>query len=333
MKHLLIFAICGFVSVSSFATNHEKFVFNGVKYLWINESNEVSVERIVDPPEPSATLVIPSTITETILEEFLYPETVEFTVTGIESGAFNGISLESLILPPSIKEISTGALTGSTIRNLTLPSGLISIHPQGISNIRNLESLIIPEGTRILNRYAIDLRNDGNYELKYLELPSSIEYLGSWSLLGLVRLEKMRINATVPPEATINSFGIGFGAYSMTDCIMPSINAACILEVPRGCAETYRNHPEWGNAFYYISEFDPAGIDIPTENPASQSLSATSSPGCINITTNHLSNISVVRPDGAIVYTGHINGSTSLRMPSGVYIVSTLGHSIKLTVP
>lgn len=53
MKHILIFAICGFVSVSSFATNHEKFVFNGVKYLWINESNEVSVERIVDPPEPS----------------------------------------------------------------------------------------------------------------------------------------------------------------------------------------------------------------------------------------------------------------------------------------
>lgn len=331
MKNLIIFIAlgCGALSVASQETGN--LVHDGIKYKWNGRTYDVTVEQIINIPATTSKLIIPPHIEATMSHPLGGIEGT-FTVSGIEPDAFSNINVDSICLPPTIRELTHGALADCNARYISLPAKLIAIQQNAVTGFQHLDSLTIPEGVQIISQNAIIMSEQtGGGMCTYLELPSTLTYIGNRGLSGLKNLKKLRIRATTPPEATKESFGYGFyQALPVDGDVIMAIRGD--LEVPQGSLDAYRNHPGWGAAFDNITEYSTAGIDTPVAAPGNAGFQATSSRGCITVTAAAAVNITITATDGTVVFSERGEGSRSLRMASGVYIVSAPGHSLKLAV-
>lgn len=103
--------------------------------------------------------------------------------------------------------------------------------------------------------------------------------------------------------------------------------SACILYVPVGSVELYKNAPGWED-FVNIREEIPLSI-----NPNDQdNISIGSISGGIRINTIEKTTVSIFNVSGQNVYESVLNGTTDIKLNKGVYIVKIDNESRKVIV-
>lgn len=165
-------------------------------------------------------------------------------VTSIEVGnyvekigmyAIGSAKIKSINLPINVRSLGTGALMGSTIESITVDEGnqyfssvdgvlydkyqkTLVQYPEG----KKAESIIVPEGVVKISNAA--LFSTG---ASIVDLPSTLESLGSWQFDDCSNLKVVIVRATTPPYAN--------------NCL----THGAILYVPRESVEGYRNAEFW----------------------------------------------------------------------------------------
>lgn len=134
----------------------------------------------------------------------------------------------------------------------------------------------------------------------------------------------------MPPEATVQSFEHECH-FAWNHDVTGGIEG-CVLEVPQGCADTYRTNPAWGTVFNDIVEFSTASLPEPAAGAGAKRFEARAEDGRIVVTAAKPVEISVTQPDGRVLFTGTVSGSRTLRVPRGVCVVSAQGQSTKVLV-
>ena len=201
----------------------------------------------------------------TSLTTIVLPENVIF----IGSYAFRGCqSLESITIPKSVASIGAKAFRNcQSLKSVILPDGITFIGDNAFNNCSNLDSIVIPQGMEKIEKSAFDLC----INLKSVILPESITELDMYAFIECYSLSTITIPANVRK----------IGKMAFEDCrsmtsfyccvedpqeielgedVFNRINEDCILYVPQGCAQSYRDDERW-NAFSEIREFDVTAVE------------------------------------------------------------------------
>ena len=157
---------------------------------------------------------------------------------------FNDCSgLTSLTLPSSVTKIGCYALSNCIgLTSLTLPSSVTEIGEHAFLNCRGLTNFTIPSGVTSIGTSAFFCC----YGLISLTIPSSVTAIGSMAFNGCSSLTSIYAYMEKLPETGSNLF-LGCDAKN------------CTVYVPKGTFDDYFVS-EFG-FFWYIVEFDAAGID------------------------------------------------------------------------
>ena len=81
--------------------------------------------------------------TEIIIPQYVYENSVEYTVTSIAYNAFNGSSITSIVIPDSVTDMGEHAFLGSSIRSITIPNRVESIRVNAFHSCGQLTSIVI----------------------------------------------------------------------------------------------------------------------------------------------------------------------------------------------
>ena len=205
----------------------------------------------------------------TSLTTIVLPENVIF----IGACAFYGCqSLESITIPESVTSIGAKAFRFcQSLKSVTLPDGITFIGNNAFNNCSNLDSIVIPQGMEKIERSAFDLC----INLKSVILPESITELDMYAFIECYSLSTITIPANVRKIGnmafedcrSMTSFYCCVEnpqEIEMGEDVFNRINDSCILYVPQGCAQAYRNDERW-NAFSEIREFDTTTSVKPVE--------------------------------------------------------------------
>ncbi|MDE6273358.1 MAG: C10 family peptidase [Muribaculaceae bacterium] len=180
-----------------------------------------------------------------ILEELSIPETVK--VIGQYAGAFNKV-MTKLTIPERLDHIDKSAFFACyMLKELRVPA-VDTIPESCFYGVYEVPELRIPEGVRVIEK-------QGFYSPKvceYIELPSTLESIGSQGFGGYIsdsKLKEVKIHALTPPAIESNSFA-------------SNQYKTAVLKVPGGTKTSYISDPVWSK-FSNIEEFDSTvGIDI-----------------------------------------------------------------------
>ena len=191
------------------------------------------------------------------------------SLNSISSYAFYGCqSLESITIPENVTIIDDHAFMNcQSLKSITLPDGITFIGNNAFARCSNLDSIVIPQGMKKIERSAFDLC----INLKSVILPESITELDSYAFIECYSLTTITIPANVRK----------IGKMAFEDCrsmasfyccvenpqeielgenVFNRINENCILYVPQGCAQAYRDDERW-NAFSEIREFGVTQVE------------------------------------------------------------------------
>ena len=213
-------------------------------------------------------------------------------LTTIEDYAFyDCTSLKSIVLPKSLKSISSYAFHGcQSLEFITIPESVDSIKPKAFAKCQSLKSVILPDGITFIGDNAFVICNnldsivipqgmgkieratfDRCYNLKSVILPESITELDDYVFIECYSLTTITIPANVRKIGNM-AFEDCQSMTSFYCCVenpqdielgvnvFNRINENCILYVPQGCAQAYRNDERW-NAFSEIREFDVTQVE------------------------------------------------------------------------
>ena len=191
------------------------------------------------------------------------------SLKSISSYAFYGCqSLESITIPESVDSIKPKAFAKcQSLKSVILPDGITFIGDNAFTGCSNLDSIVIPQGMEKIERATFDRC----YNLKSVILPESITELDEYAFIECYSLTTITISANVRK----------IGKMAFEDCrsmasfycrvenpqeielgedVFNRINEDCILYVPQGCAQAYRDDERW-NAFSEIREFDVTAVE------------------------------------------------------------------------
>lgn len=205
-------AIRGTFTVPATVTAVDESAFNGSGLdgiIFTNPATTIAGYTFSNTPNLSH-VVLPSAIT-TIKSNTFYKASslkqidLPETVTRIESNAFDLSGLESIELPENLNHIGDYAFASTQLRTFRMPDGFTSTD---------------------YGSYFLAY----NYHLKSAHLGRNMDYTGYTNMSTFVRcdsLELLRLYTATPPKAT-STGNFGF-------------RNNCVLEVPEGSEETYRN--------------------------------------------------------------------------------------------
>lgn len=196
-------------------------------------------------------------------------------------------SKTSVIIPESVEEIKSTAFYGCSIVSVQLPSSLIKIGQGAFNQCNKLEKIYIPSTVTAFGKYAfsgcsslktvfidegIEEIPDGAFldcDIVDLSLPLTLKSIGDEAFKNSRALQQVTIPAhveTVGDEAfgycyALRAiYSISFdppmagGAFWFVD------KAACILHVPFGRTEAYRNANSWSD-FFEIKEMEATLVE------------------------------------------------------------------------
>ena len=169
------------------------------------------------------------------LESITIPE----SITTINDHAFTGCqSLKSVILPDGVKFIGNNAfLLCSNLDSIVIPQGMEKIEKATFDRCYNLKSVILPESITELDTYAfIEC-----YSLSTITIPANVRKIGNRVFEDCRNLTSFYCCVEDPQEI------------EMGNDIFTRINEDCILYVPEGCVQAYRDDERW-SAFSDIRE-------------------------------------------------------------------------------
>ena len=210
--------------------------------------------------------------------------TIPNSVISIGNSAFSGCTgLTSFTIPNSVTSIGSYAFSGCTgLTSATIPNSVTGIGDFAFYGCTGLTSITISDGVTYIWNYAffgctglisvtipnsvINIGNGAFYGcigLTSFTIPNSVTSIGDAAFYGCTGLTSF----TIPNSVTyigITAFSgcgnlISFTCYALEPPFLrPSafdaINSACILYVPAGTLELYKNAEGW-NSFASIVEF------------------------------------------------------------------------------
>lgn len=221
-------------------------------------------------------VTLPSTM-ETIGEgAFRYCYSLEYVnipdnVSVIGSNAFRDcMALTDVEIPEGVAGINARTFMGCTsLSSVVLPSGLEYIDNSSFSGCTSLQSVIIPEGVTYLGLNAFSLCTglqsallaggieeigsvfSGCRALQQVVIPEGVRAIRHGAFADCTGLMSVTIPQSVARIDNIAFSGIPDSAhiycYATEPCrILPeSFNHHCVLHIPRGSKERYRNAYSW----------------------------------------------------------------------------------------
>lgn len=173
----------------------------------------------------------------------------------ISSGMFgNCWRLTVANLAEGVEEIGPDAFVGTQLNDsLSLPRSLRKIGSTAFSMCDVMDTIALPEGVTTIGDQAFSLCGS----LTAVMLPSTLTEVGVGVFYGCENLKAIRIAAATPPTATVSAFaGPDF--------------ERCVVYVPVGSVDAYRNAPGWLNFTYIVDgvtvtlpESKTVHVDVP----------------------------------------------------------------------
>ncbi len=256
---------------------------NDLAEIYLNDGLERLGEGALAYNRAATKLVIPQTVTTigksafaccSKLREVVLPEGIDTipaycfdrssalttvnipqSVTLIDEYAFQTCgSLTDVVLPEGLKEVGERSFVDcESITELLLPSTLTTIGSEAFSGT-GISEIVIPEGvTRLGGEGGIWMPGGSVFawcmNLTKVELPSTIEALGTWTF-SACPLEELAIHAVTPPNI------VGFQNNPFED----NHYETCIVIVPVGSLDNYKNDEDGWALFQNIKEETTTGI-------------------------------------------------------------------------
>ena len=193
-------------------------------------------------------------------------------------------------------QFTTGTFRGcSALENIQIPANVSIIGSQCFYLCHNLKNVTFL-GAKIthIDKGAFE----GCNSLETLTLPSSMSLIGERCFEGCSLIKEIHCDAITPPEISESTFD--------------NIYSTATLYVPEGCSNKYSTAPVWRN-FSTIKESSSTAINT-TKHSASYGT------------------MTIYALDGRIAYSGQKVTRFKDYLPKGIYIVSHLGKTKKITI-
>ncbi|MDY5212704.1 leucine-rich repeat protein [Intestinibacter sp.] len=123
-------------------------------------------------------------------------------VTTIGEEAFEGSSLESIIIPESVTRIEDSAFADCTsLKSITIPEGITTISFGTFNGCSSLESITIPQSVGLIQQYAFGWCTN----LKELYMPNSVEEIEGNSFYNCPNLKMYVYKGSVSEKYAIEN--------------------------------------------------------------------------------------------------------------------------------
>lgn len=176
-----------------------------IDYLLNDISREVNSKKTADD----------SVFTEYKGNDIVY--SVPEGITRIEEKAFSScVSLETIILPSTLREIGAGAFSEcKSLKNIKIPKGITKLEDSIFANCESLTNVIIPETVIEIDAFAffhcsslkeIEIPNSvksinssafANSGLKNVKIPDSVDSFGNYIFDNCLSLEKVELSNNI----------------------------------------------------------------------------------------------------------------------------------------
>ena len=242
-----------------------------LRYSYVTGGSTATVIQDESYKELTA-VTIPSTIT--IGER-------SYQVTAIDNYAFLYCpKLVALTLSEGLQSIGKNAFASNGFSELTFPSTLRSIGDNAFINCTQIKTLVIPEGVEAIGKSAFAYM----WDLKYLELPSTLKEIGEGVVEGSSDLTSVVSHITEPFAVSDNTFA----------------SSSATLYVPIGTKAKYEALSGWTQFAEIVEgEPEPDGI-ISIKNEKINKKSETSAGAWYN-----LQGIQVSKPQKGVYLRNH----------------------------
>lgn len=204
-------------------------------------------------------IVMPKTLKKIISYQMpksmrlVLPEGLEL----IEGAAFEFDQILQLNIPKTVKNIGYGVLYSCQLKTLYLPDEITMIRDTCIGSVEN--KLHLPKALKEIRWHGIQY-----FKGKSITLPEGLERIGPDGFGASSNLEEIHSLAKVPPlcdhqlseEEAMHNLDEYYPKGMYADQSLNSVDKeTCVLYVPKGCVEAYRNATEWSE-FKTILEDD-----------------------------------------------------------------------------
>ena len=183
---------------------------------------------------------IPSSVTEIGDGAFSYCSSlvnvnILGSITYIGSAAFSCCSsLTSMTIPNSVTEIRSGTFKLCTsLTSVNIPSSVIEISDKAFDYCTSLTSVNIPSSVTVIGSRAFE----GCTSLTSVNIPNSVTNIGYYTFKDCISLKDIYSKIEDPA---------GVSGYQVFNKVPKQ---SCVLHVPSGTEELYRNADEWKHFF------------------------------------------------------------------------------------
>ncbi len=293
---------------------------------------------------------------EDLLTSISLPDNFRFI-----NGFYDCPQIKELIIPDSV-ELVSNVYRLDNLEYLQLPNNVNYAQYKGkffnVSEFKKLRSIKLPhESLELYGCFSdcpelqeIDMANtiirgicESSFsnlpKLEEVELPYHLIALNRNSLCNLPNLRKV-----VMPFDVIHYFWDSFNEcpaieeiwqrcetpYPLGEnCFSDTDKEKCILYVPKGTLEAYRNKEGW-KEFVNIEEYDLSGVKVATTEQAK--MTARGGKGCVKITAGEGEKVNIYSLDGRCIRTLQVNGEITEPLTRGIYIVASDTARYKIVV-
>lgn len=366
--------LCTMTASQPGSATEQKVTIDGIQYtlwaspdtvLYLADVNKVTQECIDNAIANNGQLTIPATVT--------YNDTV-YTVETMEWCLNNASGIKTVTLPSTIKyldnvlnncddlehiELNEGLewIDASISYNpklseLTLPQTLEVIYEECLNSLP-ISEIVFPEVEHIGAYSCCGLTNitrlvfpkSGSIRTGFSNLPNLQEivmpqgdyYVSPTAFLHCPNVKRIFFSTDTPlsvgESEMCDRFHYGDGMFGDTQEYINK--TTCVLYVPIGAGDTYRNDQYWG-LFEHIEEYDPASLTTPTAQVVPYELLS----GAIRVNTTEP--FAIFTSDGRMVAnrhkattlraTGQADATTEIALPHGIYILKTGTTATKFTL-
>lgn len=195
--------------------------------------------------------------------------------------AFQGLAssqtpISSLVLPSTLRATGYGVFASSNINSVTIPAGMIMANScfmqtkakevifkgdvifEGtgqFTQASRLESIVIPDNVTVLPNGLFFYVGT----LKSITLPDGITRIDNNAISQNSQLNRLYIGTKVPP--TLERYNGNLYTFG-------GIPSNCLLIVPDGCVDAYKNNADWGAKFTNIKAASDYATNVEVKGAA-----------------------------------------------------------------